>query len=137
VIGELVTGEALVSTLQGKGEPGIVQRVLIRPPSSRLGPASAEARRMTMMTDGIGGKYDKAQDRESAYEVLNRRAEKATEQAERAQTASHTAAPKPRASTRQGNGEAFVKSMTRAMGSSLGRTITREIIRGIMGSMRR
>lgn len=137
VIGELVTGEALVSTLQGKGEPGIVQRTMIRPPSSRLGPASAEARRMTLMADGVGGKYDKTQDRESAYEVLNSRAEKATEQAERAQTASRTAAPKPRASTRQGNGEAFVKSMTRAMGSSLGRTITREIIRGIMGSMRR
>lgn len=137
VIGELVTGEALVSTLQGKGEPGIVQRILIRPPSSRLGPASAEARRMTMMADGVGGKYDKAQDRESAYEVLNSRAEKATEQAERAQTASRTSAPKPRVSTRQSNGEAFVKSMTRAMGSSLGRTITREIIRGIMGSMRR
>lgn len=137
VIGKLVTGEALVSTLQGKGEPGIVQRTMIRPPSSRLGPASAEARRMTLMADGVGGKYDKTQDRESAYEVLNSRAEKATEQAERAQTVSRTGAPKPRASTRQGNGEAFVKSMTRAMGSSLGRTITREIIRGIMGSMRR
>lgn len=141
VIGELVTGEALVSTLQGKGEPGIVQRTLIRPPSSRLGPATAEARRMSMMADGVGGKYDKAQDRESAYEVLNGRAEKATAQAEKAQTASRTStsgsAPKPRASTRQGNGEAFVKSMTRAMGSSLGRAITREIVRGIMGSMRR
>ncbi len=137
VIGELVTGEALVSMLQGKGEPGIVQRILIRPPSSRLGPASAEARRMSMMADGVGGKYDKTQDRESAYEVLNNRAERATEQAERAQTASRTTVPKPRASTRQSNGDAFVKSMTRAMGSSLGRTITREIIRGIMGSMRR
>lgn len=137
VIGELVTGEALVSTLQGKGEPGVVQRTLIRPPSSRLGPATTEARRMAMMADGVGGKYDKAQDRESAYEVLNARAENATQQAEKAQSTANRTIPKPRASTRQGNGEAFVKSMTRAMGSSLGRTITREIMRGIMGSMRR
>lgn len=135
VIGELGTGEALASTLQTKGEPGIVQRTLIRPPSSRLGPATAEARRMALMADGIGGKYDKAQDRESAYEVLNARAEKATAQAEKAQESSRPAARKT--SSRQSNGEAFVKSMTRAMGSSLGRTITREIMRGIMGSMRR
>ncbi len=135
VIGELGTGEALVSTLQAKGEPGIVQRTLIRPPSSRLGPATAEARRMAMMADGIGGKYDKTQDRDSAFEILNARAEKATAQAEKAQESSRPAARKT--SSRQGNGEAFVKSMTRAMGSSLGRTITREIMRGIMGSMRR
>jgi len=138
VIGELVTGEALVSTLQGKGEPGIVQRTLIRPPSSRLGPATAEARRVAMMADGVGSKYDKSQDRESAYEILNSRAERATEQAEKAQrSTTNRAQPKPRARTSQSNGEAFVKSMTRAMGSSLGRTITREIMRGIMGSMRR
>lgn len=135
VIGELVTGEALVSTLQDKGEPGIVQRTLIRPPSGRLGPATAEAKRMAIMADGVGGKYDKSQDRESAFEILNARAEKAAQQAEKAQTASRPA-PKKTAS-RQSTGDAFVKSVTRAVGSSLGRTITREIMRGLMGSMRR
>ena len=137
VIGELITGEALVSTLQDKGEPGIVQRTLIRPPSSRLGPASAEAKRMAMMVDGVGGKYDKTQDRESAYELLTRRAEQAARQAEKAQDSGRTKSGSGRASTRQSTGDAFVKSVTRAMGSSLGRTITREIMRGIMGSMRR
>ena len=137
VIGELITGEALVSTLQDKGEPGIVQRTLIRPPSSRLGPASAEAKRMAMMADGVGGKYDKTQDRESAYELLTRRAEQAARQAEKAQDSGRTKSGSGRASTRQSTGDAFVKSVTRAMGSSLGRTITREIMRGIMGSMRR
>ncbi len=137
VIGELITGEALVSTLQDKGEPGIVQRTLIRPPSSRLGPASAEAKRMAMMADGVGGKYDKTQDRESAYELLTRRAEQAARQAEKAQDSGRAKSGSGRASTRQSTGDAFVKSVTRAMGSSLGRTITREIMRGIMGSMRR
>lgn len=135
IIGELITGEALVSTLQVKGDPGIVQRTLIRPPASRLGPATAEAKRMAMMADGVGGQYDKVQDRESAYEILNARAEKASQQAVRAQTTSRPVARK--AASRQTTGDAFVKSVTRAVGSSLGRTITREIMRGIMGSMRR
>lgn len=137
VIGELITGEALVSTLQDKGAPGIVQRTLIRPPSSRLGPATAEAKRMALMADGVGGKYDKTRDRESAYELLMRRAEQAAQQAEKAQGARRPQAGGGRLSQRQGTGEAFVKSVTRAMGSSLGRTITREIMRGIMGSMKR
>ncbi|MCM2343879.1 MAG: DUF853 domain-containing protein [Alphaproteobacteria bacterium] len=143
VIGELVTGEALVSTLQDKGEPGIVQRTLIRPPSSRLGPATAEAQRVAMMADGIGARYDSCQDRQSAYEILNARAEKAAAQAEKAQSAARTpaASTKPKSTQtgarRQNTGDAFVKSMVRSVGSSVGRAITREIMRGIMGSMRR
>lgn len=141
-IGELVTGEALVSVLQGKGEPSVVQRVLIRPPSSRLGLATAEAQRVAMMADGIGGKYDACQDRESAYEILSARAEKAVEQAERAQKSSRASQQEmPRrtqtSSRRQTTGDAFVKSMVRSVGSSVGRAVTREIVRGIMGSMRR
>lgn len=133
VISSLSTGEALVSTLQSKGEPGIVQRTLIRPPAARVGPASAEAKRMAMMGDGIGAKYDQTQDRESAYELLSRRAE----QAPRPEMPQTKKTPAARTSSRQSTGEAFVKSVTRALGSSLGRTITREIMRGIMGSMKR
>ncbi|MFN3827896.1 MAG: helicase HerA-like domain-containing protein [Micavibrio sp.] len=142
VISTLVTGEALVSTLQDKGEPGIAQRVLIRPPSSRLGPATAEARRVCMMSDGLSGRYTQMLDRESAYEILQGRA--AQEQAQDAQKAAKTqgtskapSRPQGRSSSRQSTGEALVKSVVRSMGSSLGRTITREIVRGVMGSMRR
>ncbi len=70
VITELGVGEALVSTLDDKGVPSIVERTLIRPPSSRLGPVTPEERRMTIATSPIGTVYDKAVDRESAYERL-------------------------------------------------------------------
>ncbi|MCB1651017.1 MAG: DUF853 family protein [Alphaproteobacteria bacterium] len=136
VITELGVGEALVSTLEGKGQPSIVQRTLIRPPSSKLGPASASAKEMQMKASGFSAKYDVTQDRESAYEVLQARAKKAAEQAEKAQEAAENAKPK-RSSNRQSVGEAAVKSVVRAMSSSLGRTIAREVMRGIMGSLKR
>ncbi|MEZ5815175.1 MAG: helicase HerA-like domain-containing protein [Alphaproteobacteria bacterium] len=136
VITNLGVGEALVSTLEGKGQPSIVQRTLIRPPSSRLGPASADAKAMQMKASGLGTKYDEGQDRESAYEVLQKRAEKAAEQAEKAQEASEKAKPKKR-SNRQSTSEAAIKSFVRSISSSVGRTIAREVMRGIMGGLKR
>ncbi len=133
VIKELGVGEALVSTLEGKGQPSIVQRTLIRPPSSRLGPATAEAKRMAMQASSMGKKYDETQDRESAYEILQKRAEKASEQAEKA--AGKT--KKKSGSRRQGVGEAAIKSLVRSVSSSVGRTIAREIMRGMMGGLKR
>ena len=136
VITELGVGEALVSTLEGNGQPSIVQRTLIRPPSSRLGPASPDAKTMQMKASGLGTKYNQTQDRESAYEVLQLRAKKAAEQAEKAQEAAENAQPKHR-SSRQSVGEAAVKSMVRSISSSIGRTIAREVMRGIMGGLKR
>lgn len=137
IITELGVGEALVSTLEGKGSPSIVERALIRPPTSRLGPATAEAKRMALQADGVGEKYDKTQDRESAYEILQKRAEKAAEQAAKAQEEAAKAKTKKRSSNRQSVGEAAVKSVVRSMSSSIGRTIARELIRGVMGSLKR
>lgn len=137
IITELGVGEALVSTLEGKGSPSIVERVLIRPPTSKLGVASAEAKRMALQADGVGAKYDTTNDRESAYEILQRRAEKAAEQAEKVQEEAAKAKPAKRKSNRQGVGEAAVKSIVRSMSSSLGRTIARELIRGVMGGLKR
>ena len=136
VITQMGVGEALVSTLEDKGTPSVVERTLIRPPSSRLGPATDEAKRMALMADGVGEKYDKTQDRESAYEILKKRAEKAAEAAAKAQEKAAKAKPKKR-SNRQGVGEAAIKSIVRSMSSSLGRTIAREIIRGVMGGLKR
>lgn len=88
-ISDLGTGEALVSTLMEKGAPSIVQRTLIRPPSSRLGPATAEGKARAMRELPVAGVYEAAVDRESAYERLKAAAESAAKEAE--------AAPEPEA----------------------------------------
>jgi DNA double-strand break repair helicase HerA and related ATPase len=82
-ITQLGVGEALVSTLEDKGIPSIVQRTLIRPPSSRIGTISEEERRKVIAASPIGTIYDKPIDRESAFEILSVRVEtKATEAVE-------------------------------------------------------
>ncbi len=131
-IKELGVGEALVSTLGGKGIPGVVDRVLIRPPSSRLGPATAAERKTVVEASRLGKRYDQPLDRHSAYEMLNERAEKtARDEAEAA--AGKPAAKKStgRRSNRQGVVEAMLKSIVRSIGSSLGRQISR----GVLGSI--
>ena len=139
VIKELGVGEALVSTLGGKGTPGIVERTLVRPPSSRLGPAT-RAERMAVIEAGmLGRRYDKTVDTHSAYEILRERAKKAADAEERSAAEKYKqkskAKTKPkstaRRSNRQGVVEAMVKSVVRSMGSSLGR----KLARGILGSL--
>ena len=70
---ELGKGEALVSFLEGNGTPAMVERVLIRPPSARIGPVSPEERKAIMDNSPVKGKYDTAIDAESAYEILQKR----------------------------------------------------------------
>lgn len=72
---ELGIGEALVSTLENKGEPSMVQRTLIRPPEGQIGPLTPEERATLMQRSPVSGKYDTPVDRESAYELLAQRAE--------------------------------------------------------------
>lgn len=79
VIMELGVGEALVSTLERKGVPSVVQRTLIRPPSSRLGPLSKSERKKAISNSPLYGVYDEDRDRESAYEILKTRARKKAE----------------------------------------------------------
>jgi hypothetical protein len=141
IITELGVGEALVSTLEGKGTPSIVERTLIRPPTSKLGPATAQAKRMALMADGVGEKYDTTNDRESAYEILKKRAEKAAETAEKAQEEAAKVKPKRR-SNRQSVGEAAVKSIVRSVASTVGRAIAKELVngkllRGVLGGLKR
>ncbi|UCC55984.1 MAG: DUF853 domain-containing protein [Gammaproteobacteria bacterium] len=138
-IKELGVGEALVSTLGGKGIPSVVERTLIRPPSSRLGPATGAERREIMEGSMFSGRYDQRMDRRSAYEMLKERAEKAAiaeeaEEIKQAETRSRKRAepqPRRRTSNRQGVVEAMVKSAMRSIGSSLGRRIAR----GVLGSI--
>ena len=133
VITELGVGEALVSTLEGKGTPSIVERTLIRPPSSKLGVALVAAKQAALQNDGVGQKYDTAQDRESAYEILQKRAAEKVEKAEKADPKKQ----KKKASNRQSVTEAAVKSVVRSMSSSIGRRIAKEVMRGLLGSLKR
>jgi len=77
VITNLGVGEALVSTLMKKGVPSIVERTLVRPPASRLGPLTDKERAEIIKMSPVAGQYDKTVDRESAYEMLKKAAEDA------------------------------------------------------------
>ncbi|MEM6973104.1 MAG: helicase HerA-like domain-containing protein [Pseudomonadota bacterium] len=74
---EMGVGEALVSVLESKGAPSVVQRTLIRPPSSRIGPLEEAERAEVIASSPLAGLYEKAVDRESAFEILRARAERA------------------------------------------------------------
>lgn len=137
---ELKVGEALVSVLDESGTPSMVERVLVRPPSGKLGPADDAALQAFLQNSPVANAYTASIDRESAYEILQQKAGPARLQAEDAQKTarqSRDTARAPRASTRQGTGEALVKSIVRAAGSQIGRQITNALVRGIMGSLKK
>jgi DNA helicase HerA-like ATPase len=152
-IKQVGTGEAVTSFLDAKGVPGVVERTLIRPPSSQLGPIDTGARAMLMAASPVAGKYEAVVDRDSAYERLAARAEAAAMAAAQAEAddarAAQTAREAPRAFTaarRYGGkvaskpakrggrsdsvGDAFAKSFARQLGSRSGQAL----VRGILGS---
>lgn len=130
-IKELGVGEALVSTLGGKGIPGMVERVLIRPPASRLGPSTRAEREAVIDASIFRERYDQPVDRRSAYEMLNERAAKAAQQEAVTKAGKPVKKTSGRRSNRQGVMEAMLKSIVRSIGSSLGRQISR----GVLGSI--
>lgn len=138
----LGVGEALVSVLDEKGAPTVVQKTLIRPPASRLGPLLPAERAAVMVQSPVRGIYDQAVDRESAYEMLQKKAEPEPEAPAphggpwAGDEASGRPAPKARASNRQSMGEAFAKSMLRTIGSQVGRELIRGVLGGLAGSSR-
>lgn len=132
---ELMVGEALVSMLGDKGIPGMVERALIRPPASRLGPVTAAERAAVIAQSLLGRRYDTSVDSHSAYEMLKERAGKAAmvdagKDADEPKTRTTKQAPVSR-SSREGVVDAMIKSVARSVGSSLGRRIAR----GILGSI--
>ena len=148
VISQLAVGEALVSMLADKGVPTMVERALIAPPRCRMGPATNEELQQVRAQSPIGGKYDNAINRESAYELLNqRRSGNAT---------SNTTATVNDAQTgqktedqgwfselifgnkrRQGLAQTLSKQAARTVGSQLGKQILRGILGGILGKSSR
>ncbi len=134
-IKQLGIGEALVSTLEAKGVPSMVGRTMMRPPSSRMGPITAEERQAVMDSSPVRGLYDEIVDRESAFEVLAERASRRAEQeARREARVPDKKASRPRpTSGRQTAAEAALKSFARTMARELGRSL----VRGILGSVSR
>jgi DNA helicase HerA-like ATPase len=156
VITELGVGEALVSFLDQKGQPGIVERAFIIPPRSQIGPIDAGQRQQLIRSSLVAGSYEQAIDRKSAYEVLKARAGQAMAQTGDVPQPGGTTSPAPaeggglggllgdllggstgpRGGHREGVVEAMAKSAARSVGSQVGRAIIRGVLGSILGGRR-
>jgi uncharacterized protein len=141
-ITQLEVGEALVSFLDEKGTPGIVERAMVCPPRSQIGPITAEQRQQRIKTSMVAGVYENAVDRESAYERLKARATSAVP----AGPAGPTPAP-PWYTTLPGisgmgtaakggrRAESLAEAMAKSAARTIGSSVGRQIVRGILGSL--
>ena len=141
-ITQLGVGEALVSVLEKKGVPTMVQRTLIRPPSSRMGPIDAKERKRNMKNSPVFGLYDEAVDRESAYEILAKRADeraKAEAKAKAAEEKAKEEAKKEKAASRSSGRrrESATQRFIKNLAGTVGRQVGNALVRGILGSLRR
>ncbi len=142
VITELGIGEALVSTLDERGQPTPVERVMICPPQSRIGPLTDSERSEQMARSPLRDRYATTLDRESAYEVLAQRAQAANVAATTAATTTTTTKNNEAASPMLGDAAqdllgAFEKSAARSIGSQVGREILRGVLGSLLGSKKR
>ena len=157
-ITSLATGEALVSFLDTKGAPSMVEKALILPPESRVGAVSPEERQAAVRNSRLAGRYDQPVDRESAYELLAQHYEqrqqaaedasrakedaaKAKDEARQAKEAERRRREAEREAARQAkNSPAGVlldatRQVTRTVSNTIGREIGRSIIRGVLGGL--
>jgi DNA helicase HerA-like ATPase len=165
VITELGKGEALVSFLEGNGEPSVVERAMIRPPTSRLGAIGADERQAVIAKSPVRGKYEQAIDAESAFEKLQQRVKKEAAPPEQVESAEPTSGGigdmlgtifgtkrKP-GQRRLSTGQLITREVTRSvtnrvvgkiaadigksLGGSMGGSIGRAIVRGTLGGILR
>jgi uncharacterized protein len=164
-ITELAVGEALVSFLDEKGRPGVTERVFVLPPASQIGPITPDQRKALIANSIVAGVYEKAVDRESAYEAITKRveAQMADENTAKEKTASMArtaeahgagkASPDDagggilgslggllgggQSRSRMTAGEQLFKSAASAIGSEVGRQIIRGVLGGIFGGKKR
>jgi DNA helicase HerA-like ATPase len=127
-ITELAVGEALVSFLDDKGRPSVTERVFVLPPGSQIGPITQSQRQALIANSLVAGVYEKAVDRESAYEKLKGRA---------ATAPGAPSATGPRGGKHDGLAQTMAKSAVRTMGTTVGREILRGVLGGIFGSKKR
>ncbi|RTL49807.1 MAG: DUF853 domain-containing protein [Bradyrhizobiaceae bacterium] len=159
VITELGKGEALVSFLEGNGTPAMVERVMIRPPTARIGPITPQERQAIMAASPVKGKYDTAVDNESAYEILQKRVESTAAGGSDGSvlgqigsivgTIFGTNTPRGKLTTAQVIARNVTRSVTnkvagdvvggigKSVGGSLGASIGKSIVRGTLGSLLR
>jgi DNA helicase HerA-like ATPase len=163
-ITELAVGEALASLLDEKGRPSVTERVYVLPPGSQIGPISGEQRKALIAGSLVAGVYEKAVDRESAYEKLKGRAAASPTAATPAPTTAAPAAPSPSAASAppsptaaapapapsggswfsdvaggllrgSGRKDSVLETVAKSAARSIGSTVGREIIRGVLGSI--
>lgn len=154
---DLGVGEALVSFLDEKGSPAVVQRAYILPPKSKIGPMEATSRQRLVDTSALHGRYEDPVDRESAYEILKRRAQMAEEETARRQALeaelkererafeeeekrrrarTQTGASRSSTSTaRRRTADTPMEKMAKSMMTSVGRQLGTQLARGILGSL--
>jgi DNA helicase HerA-like ATPase len=162
VIMQLGKGEALVSFLEGNGTPAMVERIMVRPPSARIGPITPEERKAIMDRSPVKGKYDTTIDSESAYEILQKRVAGTAAPADGSGgggilgqigaivgTIFGTNVPRGRLSTGQLIARNVARSVTnkvaggvvadlgKSVGGALGGSVGRAIVRGTLGGLLR
>jgi uncharacterized protein len=157
VITELGVGEALVSFLDEKGRPTVVERAFVMPPGSRLGPIEPAERSALLKNSVVAGIYDTVEDRESAYEILRSRASRPAGSATPAASGGQPGAArtptvpgaKPSAGAPAagagggmfggllggGRGDTMVEAIAKSAMRSMGTTVGRELARGVLGSL--
>jgi DNA helicase HerA-like ATPase len=146
-ITELGVGEALVSFLDEKGTPNIVERALVCPPRSQIGAITPEQRKQIIAGSIVAGVYEQAVDRESAYELLQARASQppsapAGAQQGQAQTQRSSQPPSQpwysvltAGTGTTGRGDSILETATKSVVRTMGTTVGRELVRGLMGSL--
>ena len=149
-IQQVGTGEAVTSFLDRKGIPQVVERTLIRPPSSQLGPIDGPTRTAIMAGSDMAGKYDQTKDRESAFEMLRKRADAAAKAAEKAEEEEarleeeerefkaarrYDGKQSGRSSSRRSSGTGFGSALATAVAKELKGTTGRRLVRGILGGL--
>jgi len=148
-ITELGVGEALVSFLDEKGRPAVVERAFVYPPFSRLGPLTPPERQAAIQSSVLFGHYEKTVDRESAYEKLAARVPEAETQAKvgAGGTASQSTPAESggggmlndilfgRTGPRGGRTDGLAQTMAKTVARTIGSGVGREILRGVLGSL--
>jgi len=150
---ELGVGEALVSLLDAKGTPAITERAFVLPPASQIGPITPDERKQLIQSSVVAGVYEKTVDRESAFEMLGKRAAASAAPAQPGAPIPTAGAPGPAPAAgggilggigdvlfgttgpRGGRHEGIVDALAKSAARSVGSSIAREITRGVLGSL--
>jgi len=134
---ELGIGEALVSTLDPKGQPTMVERTFVKPPNARVGPITDAERKAVIAASPVAGEYDEVEDRKSAYEILQKRTEERVE-AQSEEVEEKTARKKASGGARSdGFWTSLGKAIVRSAVPMATRVLEDAIKRGALGGIKR